>query len=159
MQHHTELSFVDEFRWVSPLHYLKNGWQRTLFFFGACCKRGPSFLHYYCAVALHSCSVLPSVGHSSNHEYYCCQLTRKWSRVTNFYRTFKVFIWLSLVHVKNTCTTERVPITATVTSFRNKGDVKRKDQILNKWNFVCFQSVSDFANECLWSHTEHKFDT
>jgi len=23
MHHHTELSFVDEFRWVSPLHYLK----------------------------------------------------------------------------------------------------------------------------------------
>ena len=39
MHHHTERSFVDEFRCVSPLHYLKNGWQ-TLFFCGACCKRG-----------------------------------------------------------------------------------------------------------------------
>jgi len=25
MYHQTELSFVDEFRWVSPLHYLKSG--------------------------------------------------------------------------------------------------------------------------------------
>jgi hypothetical protein len=57
---------------------------------------GPSFLHYYCAVVLHSCIVLPPVGHSSNHEYHCCQLTRQSSCVSNFYRTFKVFIWLSL---------------------------------------------------------------
>ena len=26
---------------------------------------------------LHSCIVLPPVGHSSNHEYHCCQLTRQ----------------------------------------------------------------------------------
>ena len=37
MHQPTELSFVDEFQWVSPLHYLKKRWQ-TLFFFGACCK-------------------------------------------------------------------------------------------------------------------------
>ena len=30
MHHHTELSFVDEFRWVLPLHYLKNGWQNAV---------------------------------------------------------------------------------------------------------------------------------
>jgi len=30
MHHHTELSFVDEFRWVSPLHYLKNGRQNAV---------------------------------------------------------------------------------------------------------------------------------
>jgi len=30
MHHHTELSFVDEFRWVSPLHYFKNGWQNAV---------------------------------------------------------------------------------------------------------------------------------
>ena len=39
MHHHTKLSFVHEFRWVSPLHYLKTD-DRNLFFFGACCKRG-----------------------------------------------------------------------------------------------------------------------
>jgi hypothetical protein len=38
---------------------------------------GPSSLHYYCAVVLHSYIVLPPVGHSSNHEYHCCQLTIK----------------------------------------------------------------------------------
>ena len=60
-------------------------------------QAGPPSLHYYCAVVLHSCIVLPPVGHSSNHEYYCCQLTRQWNSVSNFYRTFKVFIWLTLV--------------------------------------------------------------
>ena len=95
MQHRTERSFVDEFRWVSPLHCLKNGWQ-TLFFL-VHVARGPPFLHYYCAVVLHSCIVLPPLGHSSNHEYHCCQLTRQSSYISNFYRTVKVFIWLSLV--------------------------------------------------------------
>ena len=42
MHHHTELSFVDEFRWFSPLHYLKNRW-KTLFLFGAYYKRGSPF--------------------------------------------------------------------------------------------------------------------
>ena len=28
MEHHTELSFVDEFRWVSPLHYKKRMTER-----------------------------------------------------------------------------------------------------------------------------------
>jgi len=60
-------------------------------------QAGPPFLHYYCAVVLHSCIVLPPVGHSSNHEYHCCQLTRQSSRVSNFYRTLKLFIWLSLI--------------------------------------------------------------
>ena len=57
----------------------------------------PPSLHYYCAVVLHSCIVLPPVGHSSNHKYHCCQRTRQSSCVSNFYRTFKVFVWLSLV--------------------------------------------------------------
>jgi hypothetical protein len=60
-------------------------------------QAGPPSLHYYCAVVLHSCIVLPPVDHSSNHEYHCCQLTRQSSCVSNFYRTFKVFIWLSVV--------------------------------------------------------------
>ena len=54
-------------------------------------------LHYYCTVMLHSCIVLPPVGHSSNHGYRCCQLKRQSSHVSNFYHTFKVFIWLSLI--------------------------------------------------------------
>ena len=63
---------------------------------------GPPSLHYYCAVALQSCIVLPPVGHSSNHEYHCCQSTWQSSCVSNFHRTFKVFIWLSLVWFMNT---------------------------------------------------------
>ena len=39
-------------------------------------------------------SPLSPVGHSSNHEYHYCQLTRQSCCVSNFYRTFKVFIWL-----------------------------------------------------------------
>ena len=58
---------------------------------------GPPSLHYYCAVVLHSCIVLPPVGHSSNYQYHCCQLIRQSGCVSNFYRTFKVFLWLSLV--------------------------------------------------------------
>ena len=37
----------------------------------------PPSLHYYCAVVLNSCTVLPPVCHSSNHQYHCCQLTRQ----------------------------------------------------------------------------------
>jgi hypothetical protein len=58
-----------------------------LFFFGEYCRRGPPSLHYYCAVVLHSCIVLPPVGHSSNHEYHCCQLTRQSA-------VFRIFIAL-----------------------------------------------------------------
>jgi hypothetical protein len=61
-------------------------------------SRGPPFLHYYCAVVLHSCIVPPPVGHSSNYEYHCCPLTRQSSCVSNYYRTFKVSIWLSLLY-------------------------------------------------------------
>ena len=39
-------------------------------------QAGPPFLHYYCALVLHFCIVLPPVGHSSNHEYRCCQLKK-----------------------------------------------------------------------------------
>ena len=59
----------------------------------------PPFLHYYCAVVLHSCIVLPPVSNSSNHQYHCYQLRRQSSCVSNFYRTFNVFIWLSLVYL------------------------------------------------------------
>jgi len=43
--------------------------------------------------------VLPPAGHSINHQYHCCQLTRQSSCCSNFYRTFKIFIWLSLMCV------------------------------------------------------------
>jgi hypothetical protein len=59
---------------------------------------GAASLHYYCAVVLHSCILLTPVGHSSNHKYHCCELTGQSSCVSNFYRTFKVFIWLSLIN-------------------------------------------------------------
>jgi len=61
-------------------------------------QAGPPSLHYYCTVVLLSCFVLSPVGHPSNHEYHCCQLTRQSSCISNFYCTFKVFIWLSLIH-------------------------------------------------------------
>jgi len=87
MHHHTERSFIEEFRWVSSLHYLKNGWRNAVLW--CMFQVGPPSLHYYCTTMLHSCIVLPPVGHSSNHEYHCCQLTRQSSCVSNFYRTFK----------------------------------------------------------------------
>jgi len=53
---------------------------------------------YCCAVVLRSPIVLLSpVGHSSNHEYHCFQLTGQSSGVSNFYHTFKVFISLTYV--------------------------------------------------------------
>ena len=59
--------------------------------------REPPFVNYCCAAVLHSCIALPPVGHSSNYQYHFCQLTRESSCVPNFYRTFKVSIWHSLV--------------------------------------------------------------
>jgi hypothetical protein len=49
MHHHTELSLVDEFRWVSPLRYLKNGWQNAVILW-CMLQAGPLSLHHYCAV-------------------------------------------------------------------------------------------------------------
>ena len=60
MHHHTELSFVDEFQWVSPLHYKKTD-SRMLFFFGACCKRGS---HLYTTTSP-SCCIPASCCHLS----------------------------------------------------------------------------------------------
>jgi len=60
MHQRTELPFVDEFRLVSPIHYLKTGWQ-TLFFFGECCKRGR---HLYTTTAP-SCCIPASYCHLS----------------------------------------------------------------------------------------------
>jgi len=96
MHHRTGLPFVDEFRWVSPLHYLKNRWRNAVLLW-CMLQAGQPCLQHYCAVVLHSCIALPPVGHSSHHGYHCCQLRRQSSCVSNFYRTFKVFIWLSLL--------------------------------------------------------------
>jgi hypothetical protein len=73
-------------------------------------QAGPPFLHYYCAVVLHFCILLPHVGHSSNHEYHCCRLTRKSTSVSNFYRTLKVFTWLSLVYKEAEIGKDRVRV-------------------------------------------------
>jgi len=98
MHQRPELPFVDEFRWVSPLHFVKNEWQNAVPLW-CMLQAGPPFLHYCCAVVLRSSIVLPAVGHSSNHEYHCCQLTKQSSGVSNFYHTFKLFIWLTVVLV------------------------------------------------------------
>ena len=89
--HHIELPFIDEFQWVSPLHFVKNEWQNAVPLW-CMLQVGPPSLYYCCAVVLRSSIVLPPVGHSSNHEYHCCQLTGQSSGVSNFYHTFKVFI-------------------------------------------------------------------
>ena len=98
MHHHTEL-FIR--RWIStgftPSLLKKPMTERCSSLVHV--TRGPPSLHYYCPVVLHSCIVLPPVCHSSNHEYYCCQLTRQSSCVSYFYRTFKIFIWLSLIYI------------------------------------------------------------
>ena len=87
-------------RWISmgfTLHYLKKRMTDSVLLW-CMLQAGPPYLHYYCAIVLHSCIVLPPVGNSSNHEYYCRQIISQSSCVSNFYRTFKLFIWLSLVH-------------------------------------------------------------
>jgi len=96
MHHRTELPFIDEFQFVSPLHFVKNEWQNAVPLW-CMLQVGPPSLHYCCAVMLHSSIVLPPVGHSSNHEYHCCQLRGQSSSVSNFYHTFKVFIWLTFI--------------------------------------------------------------
>ena len=80
MHHHTEHSFIDEFRWVKPSLLKKNEWQNAVHLW-CMSQAGQPFLHYCCAVMLHSCIVLPPFGHSSNHEYHCCQLTGQSSGV------------------------------------------------------------------------------
>jgi len=50
---------------------LKKVWQNAVLLW-CMLQAGPPSLHYNCAIVLHSCIVLPLVGHSSNHEYHCC---------------------------------------------------------------------------------------
>jgi hypothetical protein len=102
MHHHTELPFVNKFWWDSPHHFLKNEWQNAVPHL--CMLRvGLPYLHYCCAVMLRSSIILPPVGHSSNHKYHCCQLTGQSSSISNFYHTFKVFIWLTFIIWQEKC--------------------------------------------------------
>jgi len=85
--------------WISmgfTLSLRKNKWQNAVPLL-CMLQVGPPSLHYCCAVMLLSSIVLPPIGHSSNHEYHCCQLTGQSSGVLNFYHTFKIFIWLTFI--------------------------------------------------------------
>jgi len=93
MHHLTELSFVDEFRWVSPLHYKKRMAKRCsslvhvasgAAIFTLLLRRRVTFLHRTA-----TCRPLfkPSVSLLSTYRQSSC--------VSNCYRTFKCFIWLS----------------------------------------------------------------
>ena len=98
LHHHTEPSFVDEFRWVSPLHYLKNGWQ-TLFFDGAFYKRGS---HLYTTTAP-SCCIPASYCHLSATFQAMSIIVVNLKDNRAVFRIFIAllifFIWLSLVHL------------------------------------------------------------
>ena len=90
MHHHTELSFVDEFRWVSPLHYKNRMTERcsclVLFesgvaIFTLLLRRRVAFLHRAA-----TCRPLykPSVSLLPTYRQSSCG--------SNYYRTFKVCI-------------------------------------------------------------------
>ena len=98
----SEFPSVSEFRWVSPLHFVKNEWQNAVPLW-CMLQVGPPSLYYCCAIVLRFSVVLPPVGHTSNHEYHCCQLTGQSSDVLNFYHTFKVSIWLTFVKSLGYC--------------------------------------------------------
>ena len=104
----------------------------------------PPSLHYYCAVVLHSCFLLPPVGHSSNYEYHYCQLTRQSSCVSNFYRTFKVFVWLSLVHCNRSSSNKQ-----------RKWGIKM-EAIRKYAPGLTVLSCSSFCLWCCWIHMHDK---
>jgi hypothetical protein len=85
-----------QFRLVSPLHYLKTD-DRTLFFVGACCKRGR---HIYTTTAS-SCFIPASYYHMSVtlHTMSITVVNLQDNRAVFqiFIALFKVSIWLSLV--------------------------------------------------------------
>ena len=62
-------------------------------------QAGPPSLYYYCAVVLHSCIVLPPVGHSSNHQYHCCPLTENRAVIRIFIALLDLLMCLSLVYI------------------------------------------------------------
>jgi len=85
MHHRTGLPFVDEFRWVSPLHYLKNGWQNRCsalvhvasgtVFFTLILRRRVAFLHRTAT---------------------CQPLFKPWASLISTYMTIKLcfeFLW------------------------------------------------------------------
>jgi len=88
----------DGFHPFTTWHYLKSGWQNAVLIWYML-QAGPPTLHYYCAVVLHSCIVLPPVCHSSNHQYHCCQLTDNRAMFRNVIALLMCFLWLSLVFV------------------------------------------------------------
>ena len=96
MHQRNELPFGDEFRWVSPFHFVKNEWQNAVPLW-CMLQMGPPFLLYCCAVVLRSSIVMPPVSHFSNREYHCSQLRAQSSCVSKFYHTFKDLIWLCFV--------------------------------------------------------------
>ena len=98
MHHHTELSLVDEFRWVSPLRYLKNGWQNAVLLW--CMLQAGR--HFYTTTAPSCC--IPAL---------CCHLSATLQTISItvvnlqdnravfriFIALLKFFIWLSLVYI------------------------------------------------------------
>ena len=107
---------------------------------------GPPSLYYYCAVVLHSCIVLPPVGHSPNHEYHCCQLTRQSSCVSNFYHTFNVFTRLSLVIV---CRRSKLKCAIAVDFFTCA--LFKDDQTLLDWLGFHWRRLGRCASLQTWS--------
>ena len=96
MHHHTELSFVDEFRWVSHLHCLKKRMTERCSYLVHVASRAANFtlLLRRRVAFLHStatCRPLfkPSVSLLSTYRQSSCG--------SNCYRTFKVLIWFSLI--------------------------------------------------------------
>jgi hypothetical protein len=75
----------------------------TLFFCGACCKQGR---HLYTATAPLFCIPASYCHLSATLETLSItvvNVTRQSSCVSNFYRTFKVFIWLFPIYVPCAC--------------------------------------------------------
>ena len=83
-------------RWISPFHYLKTD-DRTLFFFGACCKLGRQLYTttapscYIPAPYCHLTATLKTMSIT------VVNLQDNRAVVPIFIALFKVFIWLSLV--------------------------------------------------------------
>ena len=154
MHHHNELSFVDEFRCISPPHCLKNRWQNAVLLW-CISQAGPPSLHYYCAVLLQSFILLPPVGHSSYNQYHCCQLTRESKFVSNFYRNFKNFhlslprTWFKFHFLHGNCKrnsswyrSERRPDWGQIRSWYSAS-----------WNI---SSYPEYSDKCTVAYSRHK---
>jgi hypothetical protein len=85
-------------RWWILMGYapslLKNRWQNTSSLVHAASGAAIfTLLLHHCVAFLHRTATCWSLF----KPYHCCQLTRQLSCVLNFYHTFKVLIWLSLL--------------------------------------------------------------